>query len=209
MSRYGKISNTPFVRHRVTMAYCYWDGAFTESELLDIENHCENFEKVDGEESTSEGYTKIRKSKVKFFERHDSPELNFLFEKFNHLIWSINDDYYNFELNGYESIQYTQYNGNESGEYGYHIDMMTGDSIAKNGFLNGDTRKLSVVLFLSEPQSYEGGKFTIKISETETEIEQIRGRIIFFPSFFLHKVHPVTNGIRRSIVTWVEGPKFR
>jgi PKHD-type hydroxylase len=175
------------------MPYCYWDGAFTESELVDIEKYCENFEKFDGEESTAEGFTKIRKSKVKFFNKSDSPELNSLFDKFNYLIWSINDDYYNFELNGYDSIQYTQYNGDDSGEYGYHIDMMTGDSIKKNEFLSGDTRKLSVVLFLSEPQSYEGGKFTMKISEKETEIEQIRGRIIFFPSFFLHKVHPLTN----------------
>jgi PKHD-type hydroxylase len=43
----------------------------------------------------------------------------------------------------------------------------------------------------------------------ENEIEQKRGRIILFPSFFLHKVCPVTKGIRKSIVAWVEGPKFR
>ena len=209
MSRYDKISNTPFLRQRVTMPYCYWDGAFTENELMDIEKYCENFEKSDGEESISEGIAKIRKSKIKFFEKHNSPELNLVFDKFNYLISNINDNYYNFELNGYEFIQYTQYNGDEFGEYGYHMDMITGNAVNADAFLRSDTRKLSLSLILSDSNSYEGGKFTMKFSETEIEIEQIRGRVILFPSFFLHKVHPVTSGIRRSIVAWVEGPKFR
>jgi PKHD-type hydroxylase len=64
-------------------------------------------------------------------------------------------------------------------------------------------------LILSDSSSYEGGKFTMKLGEDEFEVPQKRGRIIFFPSFFLHKIHPVTKGIRKSIVAWVEGPKFR
>jgi PKHD-type hydroxylase len=49
----------------------------------------------------------------------------------------------------------------------------------------------------------------MKTCEDEFEIEQKRGRIILFPSFLLHKIHPVTKGYRKSIVAWVEGPKFR
>lgn len=209
MSRYQKISNTPFIRHKMTTPYCYWDDAFTENELVDIEKYCENFEKFDGIETNEDGSPKIRKSKVQFFNKYDSPELNFLFDRLNQLIWTINDDYYNFELNGYESIQYTLYDGDELGEYGYHMDMITGDSIKKDGFLSVDTRKLSLSLILSDSQSYEGGKFTMKLGEKEFEMEQKRGRILFFPSFFLHKVHPVTKGFRKSIVAWVEGPKFK
>ncbi len=37
----------------------------------------------------------------------------------------------------------------------------------------------------------------------------IKGRMIFFPSFLIHRVAPVTQGIRRSLVIWVTGPKFR
>jgi PKHD-type hydroxylase len=33
--------------------------------------------------------------------------------------------------------------------------------------------------------------------------------MIFFPSFMLHEVKPVTEGLRKSIVVWVEGPKFK
>ena len=45
----------------------------------------------------------------------------------------------------------------------------------------------------------------------EEEAETVpfpRGRIIAFPSFMIHRVTPVVEGIRRSIVVWVTGPKF-
>jgi PKHD-type hydroxylase len=184
---------------------------FTDSELNDIENYCEKFDKERGLTPQPDDSLSIRNSKIAWFNREKHPELNFLFEKLNFSIEKINEEYYNFDLNGYESIQYTTYDGNNLDNYGYHIDMNT------DGYKNlddpllvfGDTRKLSLSLILSDSKSYVGGKFTIKISENdEIEIEQKRGRIIFFPSFFLHKVHPVTKGVRKSIVTWVEGPKF-
>jgi PKHD-type hydroxylase len=49
----------------------------------------------------------------------------------------------------------------------------------------------------------------MQLNKNEHEMAQKRGRILFFPSFILHKVHPVTKGVRKSIVAWVEGPKFR
>jgi len=209
---YKSISNNPFIRHRITFPYCYHDDAFSEEELISIENYCEKFEKQDGVAGGDDSAS-IRKSKVKFFTRHEHSELNFLFDKFNSMIWTINEQYYNYNLNGYSSLQYTSYNGEDLGKYGYHIDMHTGiydDNPNDDSLKYGDTRKLSLVLFLSDPSSYEGGEFKMMLSEnSETEIEQKKGRLILFPSFFLHKVFPVTKGIRKSMVTWIEGPKFR
>ena len=41
--------------------------------------------------------------------------------------------------------------------------------------------------------------------------EQLRqkGTIIIFPSFIRHRVTPVTKGVRKSLVVWVDGPRFR
>ena len=39
--------------------------------------------------------------------------------------------------------------------------------------------------------------------------EKARGALIVFPSFVLHRVVPVTSGIRKSLVVWVAGPEFR
>ena len=207
--RYKRISNTPFIRHRVFYPYCTWDDAFTKDELNEIENYCETFDKESGKVfDPKQDLNKIRKSKVAWFIRPEHAPLHKLFDNLNSVIEKVNEDFYNFDLNGYTSIQYTSYYGEESGEYGYHIDMHTGPQMEDDHLKYNEVRKLSIVLFMSDPESYEGGKFTMKLGEDEFEIEQKRGRVILFPSFLLHKVHPVTKGVRKSIVTWVEGPKF-
>ena len=40
-------------------------------------------------------------------------------------------------------------------------------------------------------------------------ISKIRGLVCGFPSFRLHRVTPVTSGIRKTIVIWVSGPAFK
>ena len=211
MSRYSKISNTPFIRHRVTMPYCYWDNAFTEDELNNIEKYCDSFNAEPAQllRNQDASLGDVRKSKVYWFERENHLALDNLFNKLNLAIEKINDDYYNYDLNGYSSIQYTTYSGDELGQYDYHIDMSMGSNTDETQLKYGDSRKLSLSLILSDSDSYEGGKFTMQLNKNELEMAQKRGRILFFPSFILHKVHPVTKGVRKSIVAWVEGPKFR
>jgi len=41
------------------------------------------------------------------------------------------------------------------------------------------------------------------------KMEQLKGRVLAFPSFMIHGVAPVTKGKRESVVVWVEGPKFK
>jgi PKHD-type hydroxylase len=192
------------------MPYCYWDNAFTEDELNDIEKYCDSFNAESALLRNQDApLDDVRKSKVYWFERENHPALDNLFNKLNLVIEKINDDYYNYDLNGYSSIQYTTYSGDELGQYDYHIDMFVGSNIDETQLKYGDSRKLSLSLILSDSDSYEGGKFTMQLNKNEYEMIQKRGRILFFPSFILHKVHPVTKGVRKSIVVWVEGPKFR
>jgi len=76
-----------------------------------------------------------------------------------------------------------------------------------------ETRKLSLSLILSDPDDYEGGDFYIQTGSPDPEklikMEQKKGRVLAFPSFMIHGVAPVTKGTRRSIVVWVDGPKFK
>ena len=207
--KYKRINNTPFIRHRVFYPFCTWDDAFTEDELNEIENYCETFDKETAKVfDPTKDLDDIRKSKVAWFSKFQHPKLHYFFDRLNLIIEKINEDYYNYDLNGYSQIQYTTYDEKENGEYGYHIDMHSGETMDDEHMKYSEARKLSLSLILSDSKSYEGGKFTMKLGEDEFEVEQRRGRIIFFPSFLLHKVHPVTKGIRKSIVTWVEGPKF-
>jgi PKHD-type hydroxylase len=202
--KYKRISNDPFFRHKIVHPYCHFDNVFTEEQLNEIENYCKAFDK---QTASAEDIT-LRKSKIAWFHKHEHPKLHHFFNTLNLIIEQVNEDYFNYDLNGYSSIQYTTYDEEENGQYAYHMDMFTGSDLSDVILKHYEIRKLSMSLILSDSSSYEGGEFMMKLGDDEFEVEQKRGRIIFFSSFFLHKVQPVTKGIRKSIVTWVEGPKF-
>lgn len=203
---YKLISNTPDERSNITYSWSYWDDAFNEKELHEIEKLCltkqvENA-KVIGTENVDET-KKIRKSKVHFYSKNENT--SWIFDRFNTAIMSINENFYNFNLNGYHDFQYTEYHASEEGMYDWHMDMLHGQNTQNM------TRKLSVVMCLSNPEKdFEGGEFQINVGN-QNQPEKIfmkKGRIIFFPSYIIHRVKPVTQGIRKSIVIWVTGPKF-
>ena len=73
-------------------------------------------------------------------------------------------------------------------------------------------RKISAVVQLSNPEDYEGGLFEIDNDvRPPFDISRFmpRGSLLIFPSYVKHAVTPVTKGIRRSLVTWYNGPRFR
>ena len=61
---------------------------------------------------------------------------------------------------------------------------------------------------LSDGDDYEGGDFEMRGSTTP-EGQRDRGSVIIFPSYLVHRVTPVSAGTRRSLVTWIEGPRWR
>ena len=100
-------------------------------------------------------------------------------------------------------MQFSEYHADYSGKYDWHHDVNWENS------KNYD-RKLSMVVQLSDPDTYEGGRF--EFSEVETpQIEDWKqqGSILIFPSYLLHRVTEVTKGVRYSLVSWVRGPRWR
>jgi len=113
----------------------------------------------------------------------------------------------NFELTGMEQLQFTEYKA-PSGHYKFHID---GNGIGNYGVSTdsarkGSTRKLSMSCLLSD--NFEGGELVMHLGKDEI-VHMKKGDAVFFPSYYLHKVSPVTSGIRYSLVTWFVGPIFR
>lgn len=100
-------------------------------------------------------------------------------------------------------LQFTEYNEEYRGKYNIHHDVdWLSDPISE--------RKLSVVIQLSRPEDYEGGKFTfVSIPNPTDEQFKQRGSVLVFPSFFEHSVSEVTKGTRYSLVSWILGPKIR
>jgi PKHD-type hydroxylase len=71
------------------------------------------------------------------------------------------------------------------------------------------TRKLSLVMQLSDPYEYEGGELQLKTGHNDITIPKQKGLVTIFPSFTLHRVTPLTSGTRRTLVVWVAGPPFK
>lgn len=120
-----------------------------------------------------------------------------------------------------ESMQYTQYGPGEF--YGWHNDAgfigaykpqsHTNDNDRQNDFVNEHSelvRKLSFVLQLSHPDDYEGGNLQL-MGETGKcyFAPRKRGTIILFDSRTQHRVLPVKSGLRKSIVGWTVGPRWK
>jgi PKHD-type hydroxylase len=208
---YKKLTNNPTERTFSTYSWVYWDNLFNEEELQQI---CEYFEQYEVQPATimddkNPINQEIRRSKIKFFHRDENNYT--LFERLNSVIEDINDKYYNFVLNGYDQIQYTEYDASERGEYKFHMDTCFGKKENIDPYML-ETRKLSLIMCLNQPGvDFEGGGFYINQGSEKdaSEVEMKKGRIILFPSFLIHRVAPVTKGKRKSLVVWVMGPKFR
>jgi PKHD-type hydroxylase len=99
-----------------------------------------------------------------------------------------------------EPFQIATYTAAARGFYGWHVDIGAGRL---------SNRKLSIVIPLTDPRDYEGGAFEVFHDSEPTRIDMPLGRIVAFPSYLLHRVTPVTRGVRRTMSVWVSGPPFR
>jgi PKHD-type hydroxylase len=63
---------------------------------------------------------------------------------------------------------------------------------------------LSMTIFLSDPASYDGGELALETPFGEQEIKLDAGEAIVYPSTTVHRVIPVTRGVRLAAVTWIQ-----
>lgn len=63
---------------------------------------------------------------------------------------------------------------------------------------------VSFTLFLTNPETYTGGELVIENSDEERSYKLKAGSMIVYPSTTLHRVEPVTQGVRLAIVGWVQ-----
>lgn len=181
--------------------FVWWEGAFNEQELNWLQQQAIQADKraqVGGDPS-GDDLAKIRRSKVSWLT--NTQETRWVFEKLAHVASSLNAQFYRFDLTGFgEALQLTNYDQSEHGMYGWHQDY---------GGSRNISRKLSLVLQLTDPAQYEGGNLQIMTSAEPLTVRKQRGLIAAFPAYQLHQVTPVTQGNRQSLVAWVSGPAFK
>lgn len=145
---------------------------------------------------------------------HRSSEIRWIPISFNQnqfvkeILWhyasEANKNAFGFHIDSILDVQYTTYRADQEGKYDWHIDTFWANPTSYD-------RKISVVVQLTDPVEYEGGDFQLdpQYEQPSAELIKKKGSIIVFPSFIAHRVTPVTAGVRRSLVTWVQGPKFK
>ena len=150
----------------------------------------------------------IRKTSINFITDKDN--------KVNELTWHFlreaNKILFNYDLEYFQPMQFAEYK--DGGFYGWHQDASGIDK-------SNEVRKLSLTLGLSNPDTFDGGELQFyngdRPMEDMGEItgEQVtndikaQGTVVVFDSRDWHRVTPVTQGVRHSIVCWTVGANFK
>lgn len=129
------------------------------------------------------------------------PGTQWVYDMCADVVQQMNGLYWRFDLTHfYDQLHYVQYVA-PSDHFTWHRD--SGDDWRR------PQRKLSFSLLLSEPGEYEGGEFMIHDGAEQTVKASDAGTFIIFPATMLHRVLPVTRGVRRSLIGWAAGPPLR
>ena len=171
---------------------------------LNWEDSC--LEYLDKNQTTQKSNSSIRNSKICFLEYYE--EINKLFTK---MILEYNRLYsgWNYDIDWIEDIQVTRYS--EGDFYDWHVDASS-RNIVRNG--KESNRKISVTVFLNDPEEYDGGEFDLELYSPKNNVRYksfklSKKSMVVFPSDKWHRVRPVTSGVRKSLVIWFVGPPFR
>ena len=87
------------------------------------------------------------------------------------------------------------------GHYGLHVDSALMRVPGADITIRSD---LSATIFLSGPDSYEGGELVIESEYGAQEVKLDAGDMVLYPSDSLHRVNPITSGQRLAAVTWIQ-----
>tara|TARA_B110000285_G_C14750268_1_gene434856 strand:+ start:100 stop:645 length:546 start_codon:yes stop_codon:yes gene_type:complete len=178
------------------MDYWYWDNLLSTEEIVEINNVCKN--NIDSSLVDRPASGVVKTSKVEVLEwRYLQPN----FEKIYEAWMTANRDTFGYNLYpvmNNELWHYNTYDSINSAEYGCHKD--------EDNKRVSDIKLTGIVNISDEP--YEGGEFIVFKDDTFREIPEISqpGCTLLLNQGIVHKVNPVTKGIRKTLSFWFYGP---
>ena len=107
---------------------------------------------------------------------------------------------YHAEIKNIEPVQFLSYPVG-----GHYIEHNDSENFENGQWTRIANRDISILFYLND--NYTGGE--LEFTTLGLKIKPKTGMMIAFPSYkeFAHKVHPVTSGMRYSLVTWLETEK--
>ncbi|MDJ0557094.1 MAG: 2OG-Fe(II) oxygenase [Microcoleaceae cyanobacterium MO_207.B10] len=177
-------------------------GAFTAEECDWIISLSE---KIKPAKPTVDGKLKPEFRQVNVWGLNYSEPTKWLWERLTNNVRYANSKWWNYDIYGiFEPLHLLCYEAsnnhkNIQDHYSKHID---------NGKIHYH-RKISFSIQLSNPDDYDGSELNLYTQREAEKLPKARGTMVFFPSFILHEVTPITRGKRWALVCWVGGPQFR
>lgn len=188
-------------RENEPLQHYSFESGFTVDELNTIDEGIKSIQ-LNKATTLGEQSDSIRISRVRWLPQDET--WSWMYARLENMIQEANDALWQFELVSMpEMVQFTEYHANEKGHYNWHQDL--GPGVASG-------RKVSVTVQLSSPEDYEGGELQFTHGgphELAYTAPKAAGSVTIFPSYMLHRVTPVTKGIRKSFVLWVGGMPFK
>ncbi|WP_454798730.1 2OG-Fe(II) oxygenase [Novosphingobium lindaniclasticum] len=179
-----------------------WPSALTTAECDAIAKRAENY----GEQDATIGFTNslrsdlgYRTSSVRWLDVSREKDI---VSRIMDFVRPSNRTNFGVEIEAPYELQFTEYRATNKGHYDWHQDVWLESP-------RPYARKLSVVVQMSSPEDYKGGQFEFFGIPNPGDQFAPRGSLLIFPSFLQHRVLPVVEGKRRSLVTWIEGPNWR
>lgn len=81
--------------------------------------------------------------------------------------------------------------------YGWHVDSpIMGDPPMRTD--------LAMTIFLSSPETYEGGELILQTASGNVIFKPTRGDAVLYPCQYLHCVNEIRSGERVAVVTWIQ-----
>jgi PKHD-type hydroxylase len=190
---------SPDIAYNHTL-HAWWENGFSNDEIKEICKMGEKLPKMVSQVGMNEGTVskQMRDSTNSWINSE-----GWIADKLENIARNLNGHFFGLDLWGFaESFQYTvyKYKKNQEAHYTWHMDCGPG---------NGSPRKLSMVLQLSDPSEYEGGDLELFTSANPIITKKQKGIIHAFPSYVMHRVTPVTKGVRKTLVVWIAGPRFK
>ena len=179
--------------------YYWFRHGFSKSDLVRLSDALES---IPFNQGTTFGSNddNIRKSRIKWLPQDSRFE--WLYDLMIPMAQEANRERWGFEIHSVlEQIQYTEYLAEDAGHYTWHQDIGP-DNVSK--------RKISITIQLSDSGEYEGGDLQIwRGGDAYDNCPRGIGAAVLFPSYMMHRVTPITKGIRKSLVLWIGGSHYK
>ena len=94
---------------------------------------------------------------------------------------------------------FNRYSG-ATNHYGFHVDNAM-RILPEGGYVRAD---VSATLFLSDPQTYDGGELVINDTFSQQSVKLQAGSMVIYPSSSVHQVTPVTRGERIACFMFIQ-----